>query len=281
MPVENSHLETGVSEKKVRQSNKSAVAKPTEKINVAQFRLRQLEFFQQKKEEQRADETRRRASLPSRRDVIQHFEKSNWVPIGPSAVRKGQVEGGSLVSGRIKGFAVAQGGQRVFAATANGGVWQSLDGGENWRSLMDDFDQLPSETALLNVVPNAIAFDNNGVDSLACGAIELWDGPTASQDHLFIGTGEGPGNIDKYFGIGPVVSLDGGQTWQRETVVGAADELVGQGFFQLAKDLFDSTRNRVLAATTNGIYRRKDDRTWGKTQPWNHAWSQSCNQHCE
>lgn len=46
---------------------------------------------------------------------------NNWVPIGPSVVRRGQGDGEPSTSGRILGIAVAADGRRVYAATSNGG----------------------------------------------------------------------------------------------------------------------------------------------------------------
>jgi hypothetical protein len=54
---------------------------------------------------------------------------NNWIPIGPSVVRQGQGANRPAVSGRVAGLAVAPGGQRVYAASANGGVWRSDNAG--------------------------------------------------------------------------------------------------------------------------------------------------------
>src|SRR6266550_4641995 len=54
---------------------------------------------------------------------------TNWIPIGPSVVRRGQAGGAPPVSGRTVDVAIAPGGTRVYAATANGGLWRSDDSG--------------------------------------------------------------------------------------------------------------------------------------------------------
>ena len=81
---------------------------------------------------------------------------NNWIPIGPSVVRQGQVSNQTATSGRVAGLAVAPAATRVYAASANGGVWRSDDQGGTWRSTMDAWDRDPTTTA---------------TDSLACGAI--------------------------------------------------------------------------------------------------------------
>ena len=55
--------------------------------------------------------------------------QNNWTPLGPSVVARGQTGNRAAISGRVAGIAIAPGGQRVYAATANGGVWRSDDGG--------------------------------------------------------------------------------------------------------------------------------------------------------
>ena len=80
---------------------------------------------------------------------------TNWIPVGPSVVRRGQAVGNPPVSGRTAALALAPGGMRVYAATANGGVWRSDDGGSHWYSLLDGWDLNPTSI---------------GIDSQACGA---------------------------------------------------------------------------------------------------------------
>src|SRR6478609_9352618 len=48
--------------------------------------------------------------------------KPNWVSIGPFAVTHGQAGDTPVVSGRVPGLAVSDDGQRVYVASANGGV---------------------------------------------------------------------------------------------------------------------------------------------------------------
>jgi hypothetical protein len=92
-------------------------------------------------------------------------------------------------------------------------------------------------------------------DSLACGDIALVAGATASQDRIYVGSGEAPLGGGALFGVGPIVSLNGGASWNTEPVASGSDALAGSGFYALAVDPADA--NRVVAATRRGIYRRQ------------------------
>jgi hypothetical protein len=172
---------------------------------------------------------------------------SGWIPIGPSVVRQGQTPALPPVSGRVQAIAVARGGNPVYAGAANGGVWRSDDSGRTWRSLMESFD----------VDPHPVAEKDPGADSLSCGAVAIHP---AHPDKIYVGTGEPV--VHGYFGVGPVVSSDGGQSWVRETVAGDNSlALKGSLFYALAVDPGDP--DRVVAATTKGLYRREPDRDGG------------------
>jgi photosystem II stability/assembly factor-like uncharacterized protein len=170
----------------------------------------------------------------------------NWAPLGPSVVMNGQAQGNPPVAGRISGLAVTAGGQRLYAASANGGVFRSDDGGMTWRSLMDAFDVDPT---------------NFASTSLACGAIAI---DPANADRIYVGTGEGDTHamfdhrivhaLPAYRGIGPIRSDDGGKTWILERTEAASPTLAGKAFFALAVDPDDA--DHVIAATTEGLYER-------------------------
>ena len=63
--------------------------------------------------------------------VRQHL----WQPLGPLTVVHGQAIGDPRIAGRVNMLAVHSGGQRVYAASANGGVWYTNNGGTSWTSL--------------------------------------------------------------------------------------------------------------------------------------------------
>ena len=169
--------------------------------------------------------------------------QNNWVPIGPAVVARGQAVGRPALGGRTSGLAIASGGSRIYAATANGGVFRSDDGGKSWRSTMDGFDLNPASFA---------------ATSLCCGAIAI--SPTNS-DRVYVGTGEGDVDaifssrltnaLPSYRGIGPIRSDDGGATWVSES---STPSLAGFAFYALAVD--PANAEHVVAATTNGLYER-------------------------
>ncbi len=170
----------------------------------------------------------------------------NWSPLGPSVVLNGQAQGFPSVGGRISGIAIAPGGQIVYAASANGGVFRSDDAGQSWRSLMDSFDLDPT---------------NFASTSLACGAIAI---DPRDPNRIYVGTGEGDthalfssrivNSLPAYRGIGPIRSDDGGATWVVENTAPGSPGLAGKAFFALAVD--PTNRENVIAATTDGLYQR-------------------------
>ncbi len=211
------------------------------------FWLRRLQEYQQRKfdaaEARAGRELVPMAAMPG---------LNNWVPLGPAAVAHGQAIGRPAVGGRTSRMAVAAGGIRLYAATANGGVFRSDDGGSSWRSLMDGFEANPKSFAST---------------SLCCGAIGI---SSTNADRVYVGTGEGDTDalftlrltsaLPSYRGIGPIRTDDGGSTWVEET---SSPSLAGFGFYQLAVD--PGNHDTVVAATTNGLYQRVvegDSVTW-------------------
>ncbi|MGK7915206.1 MAG: hypothetical protein AB4038_06605 [Prochloraceae cyanobacterium] len=172
---------------------------------------------------------------------------NNWIPIGPSVLRQGQMPSRSAMAGRIAGLAVSSSASRVYAASANGGVWRSDDSGETWHSTMEAWDLDPT---------------THSSDSLACGAIAI---DSADPDRVYVGSGEGAsvwvqsdGSIwgtTAFYGVGPIRSDDGGTSWYTEPTSTTATSLEGQAFYALAVDPGD--RERVVGATTRGLYRRE------------------------
>jgi len=102
--------------------------------------------------------------------------QNRWVPIGPSVVRRGQAEGGPLVSGRVRDLAVSSDGTRVYAATAKGGVWFSEDAGSTWEPL--------------GGWANEPRLSGGNVSSFACGCLLVAFGASVEDDFVMVGTGE-------------------------------------------------------------------------------------------
>jgi hypothetical protein len=187
--------------------------------------------------------------------------QNNWTPLGPGVLARGQTGNRASVSGRVSGIAIAPGGSRIYAATANGGVWRSDDGGMSWLSTMDAFDTDPT---------------NFASTSLAAGAIAI---APDDPDRVYVGTGEGDTDsifsnriqnaLPAYRGIGPIRSDDGGRTWVSEPSV---PSLAGFAFYQIAVDPAD--QEHCVAATTNGLYERVPSATgfvWEQRRTGSHT----------
>lgn len=101
----------------------------------------------------------------------------NWIAEGPFPIPNGQTTGASVaVSGRVTAIAVhPTNANIVYAGTANGGIYRTVDGGVSWTAIFD-----------------------NG-QSLAIGALAL---APSDPTKLYVGTGEANFSLDSYFGIG-------------------------------------------------------------------------------
>lgn len=211
------------------------------------FRRKRIQEYRERQHQEIAGDTRpgtrgaRDAAPPLPPDAP---PANNWIAIGPSVLRQGQGGVKPATSGRTPAIAVAPGGTRLYIGSANGGVWVSEDTGTTWRSLMDSFDLNPTTIAS---------------DSLSCGAIALVAGGAPATDRVYVGSGEGAGGA--YFGVGPIVSFDGGANWVTEPVAPGNPQLAGSAFHALAVDPADP--DRVVAATYRGTYRREPNGAGG------------------
>ena len=103
-----------------------------------------------------------------------------WTELGPAPIPNGQTEVFETpVSGRTISIAVHPDNPNIaFVGTAQGGLYRTLDGGNTWKSMMDN------------------------AQSLAIGAL-AFASPDANGDRaLYIGTGEANLSADSFFGVG-------------------------------------------------------------------------------
>ena len=110
-----------------------------------------------------------------------------WVPIGPAPIPNGQVAAGpsTAVSGRVISIAVHPTNPNiVYAGTAQGGLYRTINGGTTWTPIMDN------------------------AQSLAIGAIAI---SPSSPETVYVGTGEPNFSGDSYFGVG-VYRIDNAST---------------------------------------------------------------------
>ncbi len=95
--------------------------------------------------------------------------------------------GPAIMGGRIDDFAVVEGNPHtVFAATASGGLWRTVNNGVTWEPL----------------------FDNEAVSSI--GDVEIVQ---SNPEVIWVGTGEANNRQSSSWGNGVYKSTDGGKTW--------------------------------------------------------------------
>ncbi|HEX4606304.1 MAG TPA: hypothetical protein VH724_20045, partial [Candidatus Angelobacter sp.] len=109
--------------------------------------------------------------------LLQTAAALSWTALGPAPIPNGQTTPTEVaVSGRVTAIAVdPTDANIVYAGTAQGGVYRSMDGGASWTALLDS------------------------AQSLAIGAIAI---DPATPTTLFVGTGEGNLSGDSFFGVG-------------------------------------------------------------------------------
>ncbi len=193
-----------------------------------------------------------------------------WLPLGPSGTLRGSGDADPRVAGRVRDVAVSADGNRLYAASALGGLWYSGDAGATWEPVAQyTTSPLPS----VNVASS----------TLACGAVHVrFDaGGDVALDEVWLATGEAHpavqprdfGYIANYGGVGVLHAVGpvsagranpGADPWTREAQPNAPDPgLLGAGVFSLAED--PATPRRLVAATTRGLMVR-DPAAVG--EPW-------------
>ena len=213
--------------------------------------------------EQRRQQLARRPSPASRPHIARAAPTGStrvWVPLGPSVVLQGQAGGRPRVAGRVRDLQVSPNGQRIYAATANGGVWFSADGGDTWDPL--------GGWAVTGTPPDITSPAN----VLVCGCIYVRFGATAADDEVLVGTGElmpeaisslGSGmpmvnnsGVGILRAVGPATGGTFAQVWDIE-----GTNLARRGVFRLAADPDQATPTTFVAATTHGLWMRTGART--------------------
>jgi hypothetical protein len=166
-------------------------------------------------------------------------------------VIRGQATGEPRIAGRVNALAVDNTGTRIYAASGNGGIWYSSDGGAHWKSLG-------------GFAPTNAPEVNRPAQRNSCGTIHVVFGATEADDDVFVGTGEAAsqrvdlprnaqpgislGGIGILFAHGPAVAAANANPWRRE-----AKNLIGSGVNRIAIGPDGTT---VVAATSNGLFQR-------------------------
>ncbi len=114
-----------------------------------------------------------------------------------------------------------------YAGSVGGGLWHTADGGASWTSLTED---LPV---------------------LSVSALVMAD---SDHDIIYLGTGEGFGNLDAIAGDGIFKSVDRGRTWRHLRSTSGTHDF--RYVNRLAVDPSDA--NTVVAVTNSGVFRSAD-----------------------
>ncbi len=155
----------------------------------------------------------------------------NWSPLGPTSWINSQ-SGYNPGIGRVNSVTVdPSNSSTIFVTAASGGAWKSIDNGQTWTTTTDHLTVL--------------------------GASDIAVDPTNSNI-IYLATGDRDG-LDTY-GIGVLVSKDGGQTWESS---GLTFDIEGEDYVVNKLAHHPTESGIVLAATKNGIYKTNDTgRTW-------------------
>jgi hypothetical protein len=185
-------------------------------------------------------------------------DDSLWVALGPVAVLRGQADTRPRVSGRVRALAVHPDGQRVYAGTANGGVWYSDDAGTSWLPVGLFATERGGETKGATGAAGAEGFTVGDL------AVRFGDDADGSGDDVLVGTGELTASRPVFGGLSggvgvlhatgpvPIVRAEkSADPWIRE-----AKNLVGFGVFRLARN--PDHPEKVVAAMSRGLFERME-----------------------
>ena len=186
-----------------------------------------------------------------------------WLPLGPSALLRGQASGSPMVAGRVRELFVNREGTRAYAASANGGIWYWHEDHGAWRPV-----------GAWGIQPGMVAAGERAQLSLTVGAMHVEFGRTGDVDDpagdvVYAGTGElrpglaaSPGG--KHGGVGvlkledtidAVLAAQGGIPWEAE----GTTQMLGKGIYRLARNpgfAVPGNPIELVAATSDGLYFR-------------------------
>src|SRR3954449_10308059 len=132
-------------------------------------------------------------------------------------------DGFGKINGRVSDFAYVASSKKLYAAVAQGGVWESSDLGDNWKSIGDN---LPIQST------GALAHTPAGGGTLI----------VSTGDHAF---------SNDYAGVGAFWTTDDGKTWHH-----AKGSPGGALSFRVAVD--PNNPSVVYLATGKGLFRSDD-----------------------
>ena len=150
---------------------------------------------------------------------------ATWTAVGPASLREWS---NYTVSGRVTGIAAsASDPNTIYLAAAGGGVWKTANAGASWIPLTDN------------------------QATLAMGAIAI---APSNPKVIYAGTGEANNSGDSNYGLGVLVSSDGGATWTLSS--GPAGAFTRRTVAQIAIDPLDAHTAYIAVGdlAENGSY---------------------------
>ena len=143
--------------------------------------------------------------------------------------------------GRYVDFAVVDDAPKVmYAATASGGLWKTVNNGQSWNSL----------------------FDNENIISIGAVAVDQQD-----TSVVWVGSGEANNSRSSYWGNGVYKSTNGGETW---TNMGLPES------HHIGRILIDPTNSDVVYVAALGhLYSENPERGLYKTTDGGKTWTKS------
>jgi autotransporter-associated beta strand protein len=167
-----------------------------------------------------------------------------WFNVGPAPELNGQTGNNGNVSGRVTGMAVDPTDPNViYIATAGGGAWKTINGGQTWLPLFD------SQYAMYG------------------GAIAI---APSDPRVIYFGTGETDNSQDSFAGSGVYRSNDSGHSWVKLFGTSAPiDPMNGLAVSRIVVD--PSNPNLIFVATsdlaTNGEFFASQDQNGTPRNP--------------
>ena len=159
---------------------------------------------------------------------------SNWTPLGPFDTPIIVSNGKKRGNGRVNAITFDPfDPDIIWLGTPGGGLWKTIDGGNNWTTNTDNLPVLGISSIIIHPTDNQI---------------------------MYIATGDGDG-ADTY-SIGVLKSLDGGNTWNTTGLSYGVDQSKRINKLIINPNYPDS----IIAATNNGIAISPDAGiTWNST----------------
>ncbi len=175
---------------------------------------------------------------------------TQWDPVGPQGIDvTGQGVNYTKISGRITATltdSLDPSGNTYLVGTPNGGIWRTIDGGNNWTSVTNNVTDASGTPIAVNVGAMAQAPGNPNV--------------------MYAATGVGDSQLDSLPGVGILKSVNDGLTWT--FLPGSAAAFNGARVSAMVVDPNDPTGKIVFAAIAAGgagpgVYRSIDGgATW-------------------